>query len=363
MPERPSQRYLAGVAEGRWQQDAGQLAALVELDRVALALLERKRAGFLKQLGFRLAGHSGVRGLYLWGGVGRGKTLLCDLLLDACAELKPQRLHYHRFMQDVHARMKALTNTADTLSIVAEQYAQASTLLVLDEFFVSDIADAMILSRLLEQLFDRGVTLVTTSNIAPQGLYANGLQRSRFLPAIALIEKDCVVHRLGSNTDFRLRQLSSADTWQVPISADSDAFLAERFRALNGIGHCADGPLMVNGRAIPARALGEGVAWFDFEALCEGPRAAPDYIEIARDHHTLLVSGVPCFDDERLDPARRFVHLIDELYDRNVNLLASAAAQPQGLYKGFKLRVEFERCISRLIEMRSEEYLARAHRA
>lgn len=362
MPDRPSRRYLDGVAAGRWQQDAGQLAALVELDRVATALLERRRAGWLKRIGFRLAGHAGVRGLYLWGGVGRGKTLLCDLLLEACAELQPQRLHYHRFMQDVHARMRALPNTSDTLSVVAEQYAQASSLLVLDEFFVNDIADAMILSRLLEQLFDRGVTLVTTSNIAPSALYANGLQRARFLPAIALIEKDCVVHKLGSQTDFRLRRLTAADTWHVPIDPDGEAQMAEAFGALNGIGQCKTCPLNVNGRDIPARALGDGVAWFDFEALCEGPRSAADYIEIAREHHTLLLSGVPTFNDEATDAPRRFVHLIDELYDRNVNLVATAAAQPQGLYRGFKLRVEFERCVSRLIEMRSTEYLARAHR-
>ena len=362
MPGRPSKRYLDGVAEGRWTQDAGQLAALVELDRVALELLERRRAGFLKKLGFRLAGHAGVRGLYLWGGVGRGKTLLCDLLLDACAELKPTRLHYHRFMQDVHARMKALHDTSDTLSVVAAQYAAMSPLLVLDEFFVNDIADAMILSRLLEQLFDRGVTLVTTSNIAPPGLYANGLQRARFLPAIALLEKDCVVHKLGSETDFRLRQLTHADIWHVPIDAAGEAQLAEHFRVLNGIGACGVGPLPVNGRDIPAKALGEGVAWFDFEALCEGPRSAADYIEIASEHHTLLLSGVPTFSDESTDAPRRFIHLVDELYDRNVNLVATAAAQPQGLYKGFKLRVEFERTVSRLVEMRSEEYLARAHR-
>ncbi len=343
-------------------QDAGQLAALVELDRVARDLLERRRAGFLKKLGLRLAGHAGVRGLYLWGGVGRGKTLLCDLLLDACAELAPTRLHYHRFMQDVHARMKALNDTSDTLSVVAAQYADASPLLVLDEFFVNDIADAMILSRLLEQLFDRGVTLVTTSNIAPSGLYANGLQRARFLPAIALIEQHCVVHRLGSETDFRLRQLKLADIWHVPIDAAGEAQLAEYFRVLNGLGFCRPGPLIVHGRDIPARALGEGVAWFDFEALCEGPRSAVDYIEIASEHHTLLLSGVPAFNDESTDSARRFIHLVDEIYDRNVNLVATAAAQPQGLYRGFKLRVEFERCVSRLIEMRSEEYLARAHR-
>ena len=284
MPDRPSKRYLDGVAQGRWSQDAGQLAALVELDRVARALLERQRAGFLRKIGFRLAGHAGVRGLYLWGGVGRGKTMLCDLLLDACAELKPTRLHYHRFMQDVHARMKAL------------------------------------------------------------------------------IEKDCVVHRLGSDTDFRLRQLTCADTWHVPIDAAGEAQLAEHFRVLNGIGLCQTCPLSVNGRDIPAKALGEGVAWFDFEALCEGPRSAADYIEIAREHHTLLLSGVPTFSDESTDAPRRFIHLVDELYDRHVNLVATAAAQPPGLYRGFKLRIEFERTVSRLVEMRSAEYLAKAHR-
>lgn len=314
------------------------------------------------RLGYRLAGHAGVRGLYLWGGVGRGKTLLCDLLLDTCAELAPTRLHFHRFMQDVHARMKALPGTADTLSVVAAQYAEASPLLVLDEFFIADIADAMILSRLLERLFDLGTTLVTTSNIAPSGLYANGLQRARFLPAIALLEQHCVVHRLGSDTDFRLRQLSAAATWHTPLDAEGEAALAACFRDLNGAGTTLPGPLEVLGREIPARALGEGVAWFDFEALCEGPRSAADYIELAREHHSLLLSGIPCFGDESLDAARRFVHLIDELYDRNVNLIATAATVPQKLYSGHKLRIEFERCASRLVEMQSHDYLARAHR-
>ncbi|MBS3957854.1 MAG: AFG1 family ATPase [Xanthomonadaceae bacterium] len=360
--ERPSQRYQAGVAAGRWRQDPGQLAALVELDRVAEALLARRRAGPLRRLGLRLAGHGGVRGLYLWGGVGRGKTLLCDLLLEACAGLAPTRLHHHRFMQDVHARMKALTDTADTLSTVAAQYAARSPLLVLDEFHVADIADAMILGRLLERLFDLGTTLVATSNIAPQGLYANGLQRARFLPAIAQIEQHCVVHRLRGETDFRLRQLTAAGTWHVPADASGEAALATAFGELNGVGTVEPGPLRLHGRDIPARALGEGVAWFDFEALCEGPRSAADYIELAREHHSLLLSGVPRFDDGALDPARRFVHLVDELYDRNVNLLATAAAAPGALYAGQRLRLEFERCASRLVEMQSHDYLARPHR-
>lgn len=358
----PSQRYHEGVAAGRWQVDAAQCQALIEMDRLAEALLARNRAGWLRRLGFGLAGGGGVQGLYLWGGVGRGKTLLCDLLLESVAPVRPQRHHFHRFMQEVHARMRDLPDTADTLSVVARQFAKASPLLVLDEFFVGDIADAMILSRLLEQLFQRGVTLVTTSNIAPSDLYPNGLQRARFLPAIGLLQRHCVVHRLDSPTDHRLRTLQAADTWRCPADTAAEAFLAERFAALNGIGQMRAGPLRINDRDIPARALGDGLAWFDFAALCDGPRSAIDYIEIARSHHTILLSRIPCFEDAQLDPARRFVHLVDELYDRSVNLLATAAAEPDALYQGRKLAIEFERTHSRLVEMRSEAYLAREHR-
>lgn len=357
----PSQAYAAGVASGRWQHDPAQQPALAELDRIHRELLAREATPAWKRLFGRGPGE--VRGLYLWGGVGRGKTFLNDLLFDQLGELPRRRWHFHRFMVEVHARIQALPDdTADTVAVVADALADELRLLVLDEFIVSDIADAMILGRLLERLFARGVALVTTSNTEPKNLYRDGLQRARFLPAIALLEKHCVVHFLDSPQDYRLRQLTRAETYLTPLGEAADRGLAEHFERLAADCPREDGPLVVNGRPIVARALAEGIAWFDFAALCEGPRAAADYIEVARDFHTVLVSNVPVMDAMADNAARRFVHLVDELYDRNVNLLLSAAAEPLWLYAGEKLRQEFERTASRLVEMRSAEYLAREHR-
>lgn len=360
-PRAPSAAYEAGIASGRWQDDPAQRPALAELDRVHRELMSRAaRPAWKRWFG---GDPAPVRGLYLWGGVGRGKTFLNDLLYDQLGELPRRRWHFHRFMVEMHARIQALpADTADTVAVVAEGLADEMRLLVLDEFIVSDIADAMILGRLLEGLFARGVVLVTTSNTEPKNLYRDGLQRARFLPAIALLEKHCVVQHLDSPRDYRLRQLTRAETYLTPLGETSEAALAAHYERLAADAPREQGPLAVNGRPIPVRALAEGIAWFDFGALCEGPRAAADYIEIARDHHTVLLSGVPVMDAMRDNAARRFVHLVDELYDRNVNLLLSADAEPAWLYTGDKLRGDFERTASRLVEMRSSEYLAREHR-
>ena len=360
----PSAAYATGVRAGRWQADPAQQAALVELDRIHRQLRARESHSTWQRLLSKLNPPPPVRGLYLWGGVGRGKTFLNDLLFDQLGdELPRRRWHFHRFMVEVHARVQALPDdTADTVAVVADQFADEMRLLVLDEFIVTDIADAMILGRLLERLFARGVVLVTTSNTAPPNLYKDGLQRARFLPAIALIEAQCAVVHLDSPQDYRLRQLTRASTYVTPLGTAADQAMAEHFHRLAADCPHEAGPLAINGRPIPVRALAEGIAWFDFAALCEGPRAAADYIEIARDFHTVLLSNVPVFDLAHDNAARRFVHLVDELYDRNVNLVLSAAAEPMWLYGGEKLLQEFERTASRLIEMRSAEFLAREHR-
>ena len=359
----PSAAYGLGVQSGRWQRDPAQLPALAELDRIHRQLRSRHRQPAWRQWLWKLRPPPPVRGLYLWGGVGRGKTFLNDLLYDQLEGVPRRRWHFHRFMVEVHARIQALPDdTADTVAVVADGLADELRLLVLDEFFVTDIADAMILGRLLERLFARGVALVTTSNTVPGNLYKDGLQRARFLPAIALLESHCHVVHLDSPQDYRLRQLTRAETYLTPLGPEAERGLADHFGRLAADCPREQGPLAVNGRPIPARALAEGIAWFDFSALCEGPRAAADYIEIARDFHTVLLSNVPVMDVAHDNAARRFVHLVDELYDRNVNLLLSAAAEPLWLYAGDKLRHDFERTASRLIEMRSAEYLAREHR-
>lgn len=359
----PSAVYGNGVTTRRWQRDPAQQRALAELDRVHRQVPARLRKPLLRRWLWKLRPPAPVRGVYLWGGVGRGKTFLNDLLFEQLGELPRRRWHFHRFMVEVHARLQALPEgTADTVAVVADALADEMRLLVLDEFIVSDIADAMILGRLLERLFARGVVLVTTSNTAPVNLYKDGLQRARFLPAIALIQQHCVVQHLDSPLDYRLRQLTRAPTYLTPLGDAAERALAEHFEHLAADSPREDGPLLVNGRPIPVRALAEGIAWFDFSALCEGPRAAADYIEVARSFHTVLVSGVPVFSALHDNAARRFVHLVDELYDRSVNLLLSAAAEPLWLYGGDKLRQEFERTASRLVEMRSEEFMAREHR-
>jgi cell division protein ZapE len=294
--------------------------------------------------------------------VGRGKTFLIDLLHDSLPQHLCQRLHFHRFMGRVHAELARIGNQREPLALVARSFAQRP-LLCLDEFFVTDIGDAMILGELLRHLRREAATLVTTSNIAPADLYRDGLQRAKFLPAIARLERHCEVHRLDSPTDYRLRALTSAPVWLVPDDEAAQRGLDAMFRRVAPGSLRPEPEMEVNGRAIALRRRAHGIAWFDFAALCEGPRAVADYIEIARSYNTVVLSGVPRFDGSNDDPARRFVHLVDEFYDRNVKLIASAAAPPSALYSGHRLQREFERTASRLIEMGSVEYLAREHRS
>ena len=356
----PSRRYAEGVPRGEWTDDLAQHAALRELDRLHVALTQPVKRGLLDSLFGKKA--EAPRGLYLWGGVGRGKTFLIDLFFDGLPIAEKRRTHFHRFMREVHARLRAHKGEADPLRTIARQWGRDCRVLVLDEFFVTDIGDAMLLGRLLERLFAEGVALVTSSNIEPAGLFKDGLQRERFLPAIALLERHCAVLHLDSPHDYRLRALTRSPVYRAPLDDDSDAWLAQRFAELTAGAPHEDGPLRIDGRAIPVRGLAEGHAWFDFAALCEGPRAASDYIEIATEYHTVLVGGVPRFDGTNDDPARRFVHLVDELYDRHVNLVCTAAAAPPALYTGSRLTGAFERTASRLVEMRSAEYLALEHR-
>jgi cell division protein ZapE len=360
----PSAAYAQGIADGRWQADPAQQALLPELDDIAAQLQAAQPDSLLDKLAARLREPTAVRGLYLWGAVGRGKTLLADLLYESLADVPRQRWHFHRFMGLVHARLRALPpDTADTLSVVAKSLAQDLRVLLLDEFFVGDIGDAMILGRLLEQLVEqRGVTLLTTSNIPPEELYRDGLQRASFLPCIALLQRHCRVHRLDSRQDYRLRQLTQAATYVSPLGDAAEAALRAHWQRLTGNAPETPVALEVNDRRIEARAVADGVAWFDFTALCEGPRSTADYIELGRDFHTVLLSNVPRLDAGSEDPALRLVQLVDEFYDRHVNLLLSAAADPFSLYAGRRHEREFERTSSRLVEMRSADYLAREHR-
>jgi len=355
----PSERYGDGVTAGEWQDDPAQRAALGEMDRLWNDLVTRPEPSFWQRLRSRA---ETTRGLYLWGPVGRGKTFLCDLFFEALPPAKKRRQHFHRFMQDVHAALRRLPGRANPLDDVAAGIASETRVLVLDEFFVGDIGDAMILGNLVRALFERGVVLATTSNTRPVDLYKDGLQRERFLPAIALIERHCAVVELQSPHDWRLRALKQAPVYYTPPGVEAERAMRAIFHRVARSTPRRDVDLEINDRPISARLEADGAVWFDFVAICEGPRGVADYIELARAYHTILVSNVPQFTPFTEDAAHRFIELVDEIYDRGVNLVVSAATPAVELYDGDRLRAQFARTESRLIEMQSEDYLAREHR-
>lgn len=359
--------YARQLEERGFQQDPAQLAAVDALDdlRSRLIAARQAKAGGARRWLARLSRRDPdppERGLYLWGGVGRGKTWLMDLFFQSLPFPERRRRHFHRFMHDVHAELRTLRDQESPLEIVAERIARQTRVLCFDELFVTDIADAMLLGGLFDGLFRRGVTLVATSNVPPRDLYKDGLQRQRFMPAIELLERHTDVLRLAGATDYRLRQLTQAGTYLPSNAPDTPRRLASLFTELSDGGGRTGGHIEIEGRKIPVVRESDTAVWFEFAALCEGPRSQNDYIEIAREYQSVLVSDVPVLDSASENAARRFIALVDELYDRNVNLVVSAAAPPQELYRGERLRFEFERTVSRLIEMQSEEYLAREHR-
>jgi cell division protein ZapE len=367
----PLSRYRQLIDGGSFSPDPHQLAAVEALDELWHELQRRRRPGgpldnltgklpgrLLRRVGKRK--EAPVRGLYLWGGVGRGKTWLMDLFYDSLPAGHKQRVHFHRFMQRVHRELRKLGCVQDPLPRIAANWAANCRVLCLDEFFVADIADAMLLAGLLESLFVSGVTLVTTSNTAPDGLYRDGLQRAKFLPAIELIRQHTRVLELPGAVDYRLRILEQSELFHCPLDAHADQSMTrafERFAANCELDH----GLEINGRNFHARRRGDGVIWFEFAELCAKPRGSIDYIEIARAFNTVVLSGVPQLAEQDADAARRFITLVDEFYDRNVKLLLSAAVPPGELYTGQKLACEFRRTTSRLVEMQSRQYLARPH--
>ena len=363
----PSARYLEGVAAHRWESDPTQLALLPEFDRMhaQLCIPRETDNGLFGRLKSLLGNDqtTPVPGLYLWGTVGRGKTFLMDLFVSSLPSGIALRRHFHRFMGEVHESLRELGQRQSPLVEVAAGIAARCRVLCLDEFLVNDIGDAMILANLFDALFAQGVTLVTTSNTAPSNLYKGGLQRARFLPAIALLEKHCHVVEMASSHDWRLRALTQAPVYLTPPGVEAHRAL-ERIFANQAIGDLQmGGSLHINNRDIPVVKRAENILWFEFDALCEGPRAVADYIALAKAGPAIIIANVPQFTVYSEDAARRFVQLVDEFYDRHVKLVLSAAAPITELYDGERLRAEFGRTESRLIEMQSEEYLALEHRA
>lgn len=302
-----------------------------------------------------------VPGVYFHGGTGRGKTWLMDSFY-ACLDFpEKHRLHFHRFIRDIHNQLSKMENTADPLKVVARQWASKYRLICLDEFHVSDIGDAMILGGLLEALFKEGVTLVTTSNIPIDDLYKNGLQRERFLPAIELLKQHTKEVTLGAGSDYRIGLLENNETYHVINGSDGHLILQEQFRALANVPAKTHRDIEINQREFHYLAWANELIWFTFNELCDKPRAASDYLDIAKCFHTVFISGIPVLDEGRDDVAKRFVHLIDALYDNRVKLIATAESPADQLYHGRLVKFEFDRTVSRLSEMASQDYLVQQH--
>ncbi len=355
------QAYRSAVARNGHADDAAQLRVVAALQELQDQLL--RDASFAGRLRRLLPGSSksGARGIYLWGGVGQGKTFLMDLFFDSLMIEKKRRIHFHRMLRDVHGRLKSLGDVEDPLDRVAAALASEIRVLCFDEFFVSDIGDAMILGRLLDGLFDRDVILVTTSNARPAALYKDGLQRERFLPAIQLIESRMNVIELDGGTDYRLQLLQEAGTFLTPCGDAADVSLMRYFEEIASGERVEKHLLDVLGRDIQTQRCAKGVVWFDFMDICDGPRSQEDYIEIARWYPTVIVSDMPQLDRHMADPARRFIAMVDEFYDRKVKLILSAETSVDKLYRGKRLQFEFERTASRLTEMQSNDYLHAPH--
>jgi len=370
-------RYAAGVAGGRVERDAAQVAVVGMLAQLEERLVEHRLARKSSSLGWLFASRgkndAPLKGLYIYGDVGRGKTMLMDLFFEASPVQRKRRAHFHEFMNDVHERVHGFRQNMkvgehadeDPIELTAKELAREAWLLCFDEFHVTDIADAMILGRLFAQLFERGVVVVATSNVAPDELYRDGLNRALFVPFIHMLEAHMDIVRLEARTDFRLEKLAGMRVWYVPADEAADAALDDAWRRL-ARGHDSGAQdLPLKGRILHVPRAAMGVARFAFHDLCEQPLAAPDYLRIAHEYHTVILDHVPVMTFDNRNAAKRFIILIDTLYDMNVKLIASAEAEPDLLYRGdegFEAQ-EFKRTASRLIEMRSQAYLARPHGA
>ncbi|QLN46109.1 cell division protein ZapE [Klebsiella grimontii] len=369
----PTSRYLSSLNEGSHQPDDVQREAVSRLDTIFHELQNKPsaapqtggglRAKFGKLLGKRepVAETVAVRGLYMWGGVGRGKTWLMDLFYQSLPGERKQRLHFHRFMLRVHEELTTLQGHSDPLEIVADRFKAETDVLCFDEFFVSDITDAMLLGGLMKALFARGITLVATSNIPPDELYRNGLQRARFLPAIDAIKQHCDIMNVDAGIDYRLRTLTQAHLWLSPLNAETQQQMDKLWLALAGAKREQAPTLEINHRPLPTLGVENQTLAASFATLCVDARSQHDYIVLSRLFHTVMLFEVPVMTGLMESEARRFIALVDEFYERHVKLVVSAAVPLYEIYQGERLKFEFQRCLSRLQEMQSEEYLKREH--
>ncbi|HZZ90965.1 MAG TPA: cell division protein ZapE [Usitatibacter sp.] len=368
----PLEWYWHFSQRGDFETDSEQLRVLEELQRLFEELEDYRqyRAGPLNRLVTNLgAGRKPPRGMYIWGGVGRGKSLMMDAFFRVLPHRRKRRVHFHEFMRDIHSRMRGLSGQEDPLEAIATDIARQLRVLAFDEFHVSDIADAMILGRLLELLVAKGVVLVMTSNYRPDDLYPNGLQRARFAPAIEILKRDLDVVELAGNTDHRRRILDTLGVYYTPLDDEADAYLARFFDAMTKAIYNEDGTIAVGGRPIAYRRRAKGIIWFDFPELFRKPRSQVDYLEISSAYHTVLISNVPRMLPTETDVVRRFTWLVDVFYDQRVKLVMSAQAPPEDLVAESPhaspaermIRQEFTRTASRLREMQSRDYFSRKH--
>ncbi|TNL12039.1 cell division protein ZapE [Kosakonia cowanii] len=368
----PTSRYLTALKEGSHQPDDVQKEAVTRLDTIYQQLIAEQgpaaqqsgglMAKFSKLLGKRdSASREPVRGLYMWGGVGRGKTWLMDLFYHSLPGERKQRLHFHRFMLRVHEELTSLQGQSDPLEIVADRFKAQTDVLCFDEFFVSDITDAMLLGGLMKALFARGITLVATSNIPPDELYRNGLQRARFLPAIEAIKQFCDVMNVDAGIDYRLRTLTQAHLWLSPLGEETAQQMDKLWLALAGAPRSHAPELEINHRPLATLGVENQTLAVSFATLCVDARSQHDYIALSRLFHTVMLFEVPVMTRLMENEARRFIALVDEFYERHVKLVVSAAAPLHEIYQGERVKFEFQRCLSRLQEMQSEEYLKREH--
>lgn len=361
----PWEKYQQDLKTEDFHYDPAQENAVKELQRLydELTHPQQKKTWRVKIKAVFGKGMSKptTQGIYFWGGVGRGKTYLVDTFYDCLPGARKMRVHFHRFMHRVHSELKQLGGQTDPLKIVAKQFASETDIICFDEFFVSDITDAMILGTLMEELFAQGIVLVATSNIEPQGLYRNGLQRARFLPAIDLIEQNTRIVNVDSGIDYRLRTLEQAEIYHFPLDKEAEENLHRYFSQLAPESCEHDTALNIAGRQVEAIRNADGVVMFEFDVLCGGPRSQTDYMEISRCYHSVLLANVKQMNQQVDDIARRFIAMVDEFYERNVKLIISSEVAIDDLYTEGQLVFEFKRCISRLKEMQSHDYLATQH--
>jgi cell division protein ZapE len=365
----PASRYQQALAEGSYQPDDVQREAVQRLDAIWQALsnpstADKTNTGFLGKLfGKRSVSQNQepVRGLYMWGGVGRGKTWLMDMFFQSLPGERKLRLHFHRFMLRVHEELAELQGQTDPLELIADRFKEETDILCFDEFFVSDITDAMLLGTLMRALFARGITLVATSNIPPDELYRNGLQRARFVPAIEAIKHHCAVMNVDAGIDYRLRTLTQAHLWLCPLNHETAQQMEKLYTALAGAVREGEPVLEINHRPLATLGVANQTLAVDFNTLCVDARSQHDYIALSRLFHTVMLFNVPVMNTRNENEARRFIALVDEFYERHVKLAVSAQVSMFEIYQGERLRFEFQRCLSRLQEMQSEEYLRLPH--